>query len=74
MDIQSDSTMVKSPGNQPGRKVEVSKDIPSNPLERMLGADAYSEFPQSITMSFETYPKRMDALSNALGNKDTVKG
>lgn len=73
MDI-ANKTMVNSPGNAPGREVKVAMDIPSNGLEKMLGADAYADFPTSITKSYETYSNRMDALVEALGNKDSVKG
>lgn len=54
--------------------IEVATDIKSNKLEKMLGADAYAEFPASTTMSFDTYDKRSAALTDALGNKDSVKG
>lgn len=67
-------TMVNSSGNAPGREVPIAKDIPSNKLEGILGADAYADFPQSTTMNFETYSTRQDALVAALGNKDSVKG
>ena len=66
--------MATSAGTQPGRKVEVAKDIPSNSLEKMLGADSYADFPASTTISFETYSTRRDALVEKLGNKDSVQG
>ena len=73
--VNSDQkTMATSAGTQPGRKVEVSTDIPTNSLEKMLGADSYANFPASTTISFETYSTRRDALVEKLGNKDTVKG
>jgi len=74
--LPGNKTMVNSAGNSPekGRTVEVALDIHTNPLEAKLGADAYADFPSSQTMSYETYSDRMDALSTALGNKDSVKG
>jgi len=54
--------------------IQVATDIPSNKLEGMIGADAYASFPTSNTTSYETYSKRMSALTSALGNKDEVKG
>jgi len=70
MDVK---TMVQASG-QVGREVKPTMDIASNKLEGMLGADAYADFPESTTMSFETYSKRQSALVDALGNKDSVKG
>ncbi len=69
-------TMVQSKDNpaDKARTVEVAKDIPSNKLEGMLGADAYADFPESTTMSFETYSTRQSDIVDALGNKDSVKG
>lgn len=76
MDGIDQKTMLNSKGNgeTTGRTVEVTKEIASNKLEGMLGADAYAEFPTSITMAYETYSNRVDGLSNTLGNRDQVKG
>ena len=77
MDVASmdQKTMVNSKGNSEtqARTVEVAKDIPTNSLEKMLGADAYSEFPASTTLAFETYSQRRDDISGALGNRDKVQ-
>lgn len=74
--MDDQKTMLNSKGNSEteARTVEVAKDIPSNKLEGMLGADTYADFPDSTTMAFETYSKRADGLSQALGNRDSAKG
>jgi len=73
MELSGNKTMAQA-SKEVGRTVTPATDIHSNKLESMLGADSYSEFPASTTMSFETYPKRIETLSAALGNKDSVKG
>lgn len=73
MDLSAQKTMAQG-SKEVGREVPVATDIPTNKLEKMLGADTYAEFPASVTMSFETYPKRMATLEAVLGNKDEVKG
>lgn len=77
MDTTTQKTMVNSKpeaGEMKGKTVEVAKDIPSNSLEGMLGADAYAEFPDSTTMNFVTYENRRESLVEALGNRDSAKG
>lgn len=71
-DKNDEKTMVTSPGNAPGREVEVSRDTLNNSMNSPIAA--YYEFPSSKTMSVDTYSKRMPALVDALGNKDSVKG
>lgn len=66
-------TMVQKSGDV-NPTIEVAMDISSNKLEKMLGADAYADFPTSTTMAYETYDKRSAALTEALGNRDSVKG
>lgn len=75
-DTNGTKTMIQSPSNSDmkGRTVPVAKEVNSNPLEKMIGADVYADFPESTTMSFETYSTRAKALSDALGNNDSVKG
>lgn len=75
-DKNGTKTMIQSPDNSDmkGRTVEVARDVSSNGLEGKLGADAYDSFPESTTMSFNTYSERAEGLSKALGNNDGVKG
>jgi hypothetical protein len=54
--------------------IEVATDIASNELEARIGADVYADLPSSQTKSYETYSKRIGAVSDALGCKDSVKG
>lgn len=46
-------------------KIEGGKEVES---------DGYHVIAGSATKSFETYPNRIAALTDALGNKDSVKG
>lgn len=75
-DKNGTKTMIQSEGNSDmkARTVEISKEISVNKLEKMIGADVYADFPESTTMSFETYSQRAEGLSKALGNNDSVKG
>lgn len=54
--------------------IEVAKEISHGDMESKLGADEYASFPSSLTKSYETYSSRISALTDALGNKDEVKG
>lgn len=71
-DSNDEKIMATSPGNVPGRTINASNttlnNTPNSPVE------AYFEFPSSTTKSFDTYSKRMETLSKALGNIDSVKG
>lgn len=71
-DSNDEKTMVNSPGNMPGREIDVSRDTLNNTMNSPIMA--YYEFPSSKTMAMDTYSKRMPALVDALGNKDSVKG
>lgn len=57
-----------------GKTVEPAMEISHGEMESKLGAAEYSDFPSSETKSYETYSKRIGALAEALGNKDSVKG
>jgi len=62
--------MVNSSGPAAGRIIKAdlttTKDI--TPVA------SYYEFPSSKTQSFDPWTKRADALTSALGNKDSVRG
>lgn len=73
MTLSGNKTMVQAEA-KPGRTVEVANDIHSNKLEALLGADSYANFPGNTVLSFETYSGRIGKVSDALGNKDSVKG
>lgn len=65
--------MVNSPSNSAdkGRTVEVARDAKEMPVNDI---ENYYSFPSSNNQAFETYSNRAESLSNALGNKDSVKG
>lgn len=71
-DANDQKVMANSPDNKPGRLVPASlqtlNDSDNSPIS------TYYEFPSSKTQSYDTYPKRVGAIMNALGNKDEVKG
>lgn len=71
-DANDQKIMANSPDNKPGRLVNASiqtlNDSDNSPIK------AYYEFPTSKTQSYDTYPNRVTAIANALGNKDEVKG
>lgn len=61
-------TMLNAPGSVgPERKVSYETETPMTPGD-------YHEFEGSQSKQYETFSKREAALSEALGNKDTVKG
>ena len=63
---------MKETGPTKGRTIEASNTTLNNYENSPI--EAYYEFPQSNTKSFETYSKRMQMLSDVLGWRDSVKG
>jgi len=67
-------TMVNSSSNsaEKGRTVEITRDTMNGTDNSPI--DSYYNFPSSKVTQEETYSTRISALSEKLGNKDSVKG
>ena len=71
-DPNDKKAMAVSPNDKPGREIIASlatlNDNRNSPIK------SYYEFPSSKNDVYDTYPTRMEKISELLGNKDEVRG